>query len=184
MKITVAQGDILTFPVDVLALKYAQHPYGVDSKVLKTFLTNGIDIFHELPQIGKTFLTSSNNLISPNSVFFVGLPSLNKISYQEIRYFSQKALSALAYSAPGIQHLGLTLHGPGFGLQIQTAFTEEINGLLDTLQAGKFPETLEQITIVEHNHYRANKLKAYLHKIVRNGIIMMNPQYGFMRVTC
>lgn len=184
MKITIAQGNALNFTADVLALKYARHPYGVDAKVLKQFLANGVNILHELPQIGGTFLMASNNLISSNSVFFVGLPALEKISYQDIRYFSQKVLSALENSTPGIQHLCLTLHGPGFGLHIQTAFTEEINGLLDSLQAARFPETLEQITIVERNHYRANKLKIYLQNIVRSGIVMMNPQYGFMRVTC
>ena len=123
-------------------------------------------------------------MLAPNSVFFIGLPTLNKISYQEIRQFNQKVLSALANSTPGIQHLCLTLHGPGFGLDVQTAFTEEINGLLDSLQTARFPESLKRITIVERDFYRAIAIKKYLQKILRNGIIMMNPQYGFLQVTC
>ena len=50
---------------------------------------------------------------------------------------------SLAGAAPKTKTLGVTIHGPGYGLDESESFEAEIAGFLDALTSGDFPEDLE-----------------------------------------
>ncbi|MEM7115027.1 MAG: hypothetical protein AAF614_21495 [Chloroflexota bacterium] len=114
---------------------------------------------------------------------FVGVQPLAQFGYHQIRQFAFQALSILAQHAPSTKHLCLTVHGPGYNLDESLALQAEISGFLDAFQLACFPRQLERITIVEINDHRAGHLGAVLSRIILDGILLLHPAYGLMRVT-
>src|SRR5260370_22529116 len=131
IQIEVATGDVLTFPADILALKYAQHSVGVDAIVVQQLAKDGIDIRPRLPGIGASLLVESERTIAAREVLFIGVEPLGRFGYQGIRRFSQSVLSTIARDRPSAEQVAITLHGTGFGLDDAEAFRAEIGGVLD-----------------------------------------------------
>lgn len=171
VNIIVQHGDALLFPVDVLALKYAQTLYGLDAAVVERLIGNGQDILPLLPKISGFKLLDSRDVIAAQSTLFIGVKPLRQFGYQEIREFARKALTSLAGEAPSTKHLSLTIHGPGYGLDESEAFEAELAGLFDAISGGDIPETLQRITIIDRNPGRAKRLKELLSRLLPNGRI-------------
>lgn len=160
--ITVACADAISFEADILALKHAQALYGVDEAVVLTLESNGNEVRKLLPPPAGFRILSSKDLLGVHSVLFIGVKDLRSFNYQQIRGFAQRVLNILAGQAPGTRHVGLTLHGPGYGLDESEAFKAEVAGLLDAIAEKDYPESLEQITIIERNRARADRLSKLL----------------------
>lgn len=171
ISLDIKAGDALALDADVLALKYAQAFYGVDAAVARLLFDENDDLHYLLPKVSGFRLLPTNNRIAAKSVLFVGVKPLRQFGYQEIREFGRKVLDSLAGAAPETQHLCLTLHGPGYGLDEIEAFESEIAGLIDAITSGDFPEQLQRITIVERSVGRASRLMQRLNNLLPNGYI-------------
>jgi len=172
IQISVVQGDVLTFHADVLVLKYAQMFFGVDKAVAERFsIRGGYDTNEFVVENGKEKLFESNGLIAATHVLFVGVKWLYTFGYLDIREFARRALRALSQSGHKIRHLAMTLHGAGYGLDEVEAFEAEIAGVIDAINRGDFPETLERISIVEINDARAQRLSHTLDSLLPKGYV-------------
>src|SRR5690349_21355181 len=172
--IEVAHADALSFPADVLALKYAQYLFGVDWAVVRTFENSGFDLQSQLPTEGNVLLVPSNSAIAAGEVLFIGVVPLGQFDYSTIRAFARSVLSNLSRQRPSSQHLALTMHGVGFGLDEAEAFRSEVAGLLDALAVGEYPRRLTRISIVERDAQTAQRLATLLQSILPTGTV--NPQ--------
>src|ERR1044072_939848 len=117
-----------------------------------------------------SFASSSPKLPYPffqlaaKNVLFVGVLSLYRFDYGQIREFSSYSLQVLAQQMPNAEHVAMTMHGIGYGLDEKEAFLAQLAGLFDATHAGIAPSSLTRITIVEKNQGRASRLKQILEK--------------------
>lgn len=171
ISVEIENGDARSIEADVLALKYAQAFYGADAAVARRLFDEESDTASLLPELSGFRLLPTNNKVAAKSVLFIGVSKLYEFGYQEIRDFSRKVLDSLAIAAPKTQHVCLTLHGPGYGLDEMEAFESEIAGLLDAIKSGNYPDHLQKITIVERSVSRANRLLHKLNSLIPDGLI-------------
>jgi len=155
-------------PGDVLILKHAQDLYGADRAAFDSFQRIGVDLTSALPGPSFCLLTKSQGAVGANSVLFVGTPSLEHFSYEQIREFGYRALATLGREAPQVREVLLTIHGPGYGLDEIEAFESEVAGLLDAFKLHDAP-ALDRITFVERNEGRAQRLQASLDRLLPQG---------------
>jgi hypothetical protein len=171
ISISVRKGDALNVKCDVLILKYAQAVYGVDSAVASIFAGAGISMDNLWPKPDGFRLVLTKNTLPAERVLFIGVPELRQFDYAAIRLFAVRALTALAGELPDANHIVMTLHGVGFGLDESEAFRAELAGILDATESGDFPEGLQTITILERNAGRASRLDSVLQEILPNRLI-------------
>jgi|SRR4051812_2817619 len=170
IRIEVHQGDVLRFPADVLALKYAQALYGADLAVYEKLS----DIGHQpdpLPEVARFKLVRTQGAIAAKAVLFVGVVRLSQFGYQQIREFGRNVLVSLAGQAPLIEHLALTIHGPGYGLDEVEAFEAEVAGVVDAIVTHDCPANLKQVSFVERNPGRADRLREALAELIPGGML-------------
>jgi hypothetical protein len=172
LQFDVVNDDVLTFPTDVLSLKYAQGLHGADLAVAEALdVPEGV-LQARLSQPGSYHLLPGQNLVAAARVLFVGVASLWHFRYAQIREFAARVLSALEESAPQTHHLAVTIHGVNYGLDELESFTAEVAGFLDGHARGEVPPSLERITFVEFNAKRAARLTTALHHLLPEGLTM------------
>ncbi len=159
VELRLQQGDIGDIEADVVVLKYAQSFYGADRRVATALGAAGLARSDVEPQVGAYRYVGTRNAIRAPHALFMGVTQLHEFDYPRIRNFAKDALSALAIASPGTHHVALTIHGPGYGLDETEAFLSELDGLLDALQSGRLPTSLERITIVDRNVERVSRLQ-------------------------
>jgi tetratricopeptide (TPR) repeat protein len=164
-------ADALDFHVDVLAVKYAQQLYGVDAALVAVLSANGIDVREQLPITGATLIVDASAAVTAKDALFVGVEPLGRFDYQEIRRFSRSVLSTLAGERPETRHVGMTLHGRGFGLDEEECFRAEIAGILDAVSEGSFPARLNRISVIESDAQVRNRLHKVLRSVLPTGLI-------------
>jgi hypothetical protein len=164
-------GDVFEYRADVLALKFAQHLFGVDRQVVSGLAKRGTELGHRLPPIGKTLLIPSENVVLTDELLFVGVEPFGRFDYETIRLFAKRVLSTLKEERPSTQHVALTLHGGGFGLDEAEAFRAEIAGLLDAIQDSRMPQGLRQISIIERDPLTATRMRELLSTILPQGVV-------------
>jgi hypothetical protein len=172
LQISVAVGNALQFEADVLALKYAQFLYGVDGAVVERLDEHGLHA--RLPKVGESSFHDTQGCIGATHVLFVGVSSLHEFGYTEIREFARKVLLSLSAEAPGVAHVALTIHGPGYGLDEIEAFESEVAGIVDAVTSGEFPRALRVITFVERNAGRAHRLAVALKRLLPDGTLSVD----------
>lgn len=159
---SIETDDIMTFPSDVVALKYARGFHGADHIAAMMLISKGVDVeLMEPPMDEYRYFETQGALVAPH-VLFVGTPRLRHMGYQHIREFGTRALAAVAESEPSTRHLAMTLHGPGFGRDETEAMISQFGGLTDAIEAKSLPRGLERITIVEFNEDRAARLRVVM----------------------
>jgi hypothetical protein len=166
ISVAVVEDDALAFHADVLALKYAQEHYGLDLAVARVLRDRFSSLSDFLPKINGFRFLQTGGSISATAVLFVGVKPLREFGYLDIRDFGRKVLASLAGEAPQTEHLALTLHGAGYGLDEREAFESEIGGLMDAVISGDFPRSLSRISIVERNPGRAARLQRFLEQLI------------------
>lgn len=167
-------GDALTFPADVLALKYAQTHYGVEEAVFTRLSQAGQDVSTLLPKVDEYKIVDTHNQISSRAVLFVGVKQLGQFKYRDIRESSYRVLASLAKAAPETKHVCLTLHGPGYWLDEAESFNAEIAGFLDAIDKRVFPEELEHITIIESNPTQATRFRQLLSQLIPSNLLILD----------
>lgn len=171
IRLAVVHDDALDYPTDVLALKFAQDLYGVDAKVVARLANNGISVRSRLPEVGKSLLISSEQAIAAREILFLGVEPLGRFNYETIRHFAHSVLLALSTNRPSVEHVAMTLHGTGFGLDEVEAFRSEIAGVLDAVAANDHPKALARISIVVREAEAAKRLTGLLAAILPSGIV-------------
>ena len=169
VSVSVKCDDAMRVPMDVLAVKFAQRPHGLDALLARAIADSGAPLVY--PKPWDTWLSKDAPGVAASHVLFVGVPPLAEFRYREIRRFARLVMSALAQQAPQAAHVGLTTHGAGYGLDEAEAFESEIAGLLDAIRAGEMPNRLRRITVVESDPNRARRLSALLADLFPSGSI-------------
>jgi hypothetical protein len=170
LQFDVVNDDVLAFPADVLALKYAQGLHGADLAVAEALDLPEAVLHRQLSKPGSYHLLAGQNLLAATRVLFVGVVSLWHFRYAQIREFAARVLEALEQSAPQTRHLAATIHGVNYGLDELESFTAEVAGFLDAQGRGDCPPSLERITFVESNVKRAGRLATALHHLLPEGV--------------
>ncbi len=165
-------GDALKMECDVLVLKYAQDLHGVDRAVFSALEAAGICVASGLPKPGQFRLIPTEGAVHARSVLFVGVGQLSEFDYAAIREFGARALASLT-GAPLTKRVVLTLHGANYGLDESESFRAELAGLLDSIQSGDYPTSLESIVVVEGHSGRADRLKGVLQSALPGGAVII-----------
>lgn len=154
----VVHGDATQADVDVLALKHAQRFHGLDLVVADRLFATGQEV-HDLGlPPGHDALFESRLAVDAAFVLFVGTPSLVSFTYSDVRRFAMDVLRALRASGRRVRSVGMSLHGPGFGLDEVEAALAQLGGCVDALWAGDVPPDLEEIRILEIDRQRCERI--------------------------
>lgn len=172
IKFSVCEGDIANFGADVIALKFAQGFFGADNSVA-IMLDVGKDIVDTMHAIGDYKIFHSLGKVKSPHVFFMSVFPLYGFGYREIRKFSFDILTTLADKMPSVQHLAMTVHGVGYGLDETESLQSQLAGCLDAFDVRSFPSSLQRITIVEQNPSRAQRLDSILNNAIPDGIVVI-----------
>jgi hypothetical protein len=173
-RIEVLEGDALTCPVDVLAVKYAQRRYGLDWVVWQELSRNGLPDEDMSPPPDAEALVRAGGALGAESVLFLGVPPLSRISYDDLSAFARRAVEAIGSHRPDARSIALTLHGANFGLDEGQAFLSMVAGLEEAVRAGRASDQLRRIVFVEREHSRYVFLRDVLNEIVPTGSIVRN----------
>jgi hypothetical protein len=150
--------------------------YGVDANVVARLVKKGTDVGGRLPPIGESLLVHSGYVVAADDLLFIGVEPLGRFDYGTIRKFSESVFSVLAKQRPGTEHVAMTLHGRGFGLDEAEAFRAEIAGFLDALDMRRVPAELRQVSIVERDPATADRMRAVLDTLIPQGSSIDKPK--------
>lgn len=163
--ISITQGDVVDIDADVLALKYAQAFHSSDGFVARRLRERGVDEQSLVASETEVRRVPSAGAVRAREVMFVGTVSLRRFGYHDVRSFAARAIEALPTTT---KHLAVTLHGANCGLDEEEAVLALAGGLIDAVQRGLGPTTLERVTIVELREARAQRLQAVLEKRLKH----------------
>jgi len=158
---TIQEGNAITVEADVLALKYAGTFYGADHAVSELLVRHGVagDLNDLRPRTGFK-IVDTNDAIAAKKIMYIATPRPREFTYDAVREFSAAMLYQLKYSVlPLPRIVATTLHGIGFGLDEIEAVSAQFAGLLEGIRAGDFPDTLEQIMIIELEQRRVQRCR-------------------------
>lgn len=181
--IAVVQGEALEVAADVLAVKFAQHLYGAELDAVDRLLEKGINFLEGLPKPGQFLLMDSLGVARAKKILFVGVAPLPDFSYPQIREFGRRTVEILQSEGTQARYLLTTIHGPGYGLDEVEAFESQLAGLIEMLGTRSAPDTLQQITIVERNLGRAQRLSEALARLLPGGEVVVKAPGAAIRET-
>jgi len=98
----------------------------------------------------------------------VGTPYLSNLHYSGIRALGSDFVRSLKDAGSHAGHLAVTIHGVGYGLEIPEAFRAQLLGMVNAIELGDYPASLEKITFVEFQEYTASILINQLEQLKRN----------------
>jgi hypothetical protein len=163
---SVQQEDVTQFEADVLGMKYVEGLFGASQIVAEALGENDESLRKKLPSVGSRHLFHSQQKLKVNRVLFLSVPSLATFDYRDINQFGHSVLRNLQSIAPDTQHLALTVHGIGLGLNPANSLRSELGGCIEAIKAGEFPPDLEKITVIDKNPRIVNQLKTALSKFL------------------
>ena len=148
----IVRNDITEEPSDLVLLKYAQVPYGIDFKVASILIGLGICSRKKLrPLPGKfVIVDSSESPIAPSRVMFVGTEAIIEFGYPEMRNFARRAIEAIVSDFPDVKHVTTTVHGVGYGLDAGESVQSLVKGFLEGAEFKGSSRDLK-ITFVERD---------------------------------
>lgn len=162
LQITVQRNDVTDVPSDLLVLKHAQGFYGADELVAFRLAQHGVCQEADIsPAIGEQALVSANGAVAADRVLFLGTPRLREFRYKEMRLFARRAIEVIGEQRLPVRVLTTTVHGAGYGLDVEEALQAMIFGFQQGLAACPLPQ-LEQIIFVERNARRCELLQSLL----------------------
>jgi len=167
--VSVELGDVTEFTADLLLLKHAGSFYGADEAVAVRLVQRGVCSEEEIsPADGAAVLIDARGALAPKHVLFLGTPRLGKFRYNEMRQFTRRAIETIVKRNLPVRTLATTVHGPGYGLDIEESLHSMILGFQQGAAAGAGP--LERIVFVERHKRRCEILAAAL-----KGVVLVSP---------
>jgi hypothetical protein len=173
MRFEVVHEDATALDGDVLALKYAQAPYGLDAHVSELLSKVGVPEDKRTPRPGGFRLLMSPPGVTAERILFIGVDPLWSFGYEQIRLFSKKVMTSLAGELPFARRVLVTIHGPGYGLDENEAFESQLAGFLDAVETADMPQHLETVTFVERNPGRAERLRGALGRLLEGSEVAL-----------
>jgi hypothetical protein len=159
LKFAIENGDILSYPADVVAFKHAAGFYGADLSAVRMLAESSTNVALMALEPGQHHIVDSIKILGASKALFIGTPGLNEIGYDEIEVFTKQVLEILATSLPRARHLAMTIHGPGFGLDELGAAFAQFAGLYSSFISSSAPSGLDRISIVDINADRVERLR-------------------------
>jgi hypothetical protein len=154
LPVTVVQDDVASVEADVLLLKYARSFHGADEAVALRLTGAGACGEREIsPDEGESCLVPTLGAIRAERVLLLGTARLNEFRYTQMRQFARRAIEILATQHPAIQSLALTVHGAGYGLDIEESLRSLVLGFQQGLASHPL-HSLRRVTFVERNARR------------------------------
>lgn len=171
VQVELVKEDVISIKADVLLLKHARSFHGADEAVHLRLVHGGACLDGEVrPEDGESILLETKGTIESNRVLFLGTPRLGKFRYKEIRNFARTAIQLLAEKKISIETLATTVHGAGYGLDIEESFRAMIFGFQQGLATHPI-HTLKKIIFVEKNVRRHEMLEP-----VANDVTLVVPK--------
>jgi len=158
-RLEIVEGNVLNFGCDVLIMKYAQKFRGADSEIAKHLKSQGNPIDQKPLKSGDPVLHVTNGHLPAKQVLYIPTSGPIRFSYAEIRNFTEKAFSTLAREDSNVNHVAMTIHGMGFGLDEHEALMAQIGGIIDFMQSNTHNLNIERISIIERSRRRAIRLQ-------------------------
>jgi hypothetical protein len=175
ISLDVTVADIVEYPTDVLALKFAGGLYGADQAVAYALDTDANALGKKIPSTWQSVLLPPNEQVAAKQILFVNVGDLFRFDYEGIREFARRVLNTLARSTPATRHLAMTIHGVGYGLDETEALQSQLAGYLDAIDERQYPPGLEQITLVERNPLRAERLRTIVETTIPGSSVELSP---------
>lgn len=158
--IELVRRDVIEIDADVLLLKFARSFHGADESVFIRLSQAGICTDQTVcPEDGEATWVESQGAISARNVIFLGTPRLGRFRYREIRNFARKAIEEISKKGLEVETLATTVHGAGYGLDIEESFREMIFGFQQGLTSSPI-RTLKKIVVVERDIRRLELLQS------------------------
>ncbi len=165
----IEEGNVTRFEADVMAFKYARSFHGADLVVARQLEQHARILPEELAAEPDEYrYLATNGAIAARHVLYMGTSGLGVFRYPQIQEFASNTLNILAKVAPETQHLAMTVHGPGFGLDGNESITSQFLGYLQVLQSPTWSMGLEQITIVERNAARVEQMRNTIDTLLKD----------------
>ncbi len=159
VELRVQQGDVTEVPADVLLLKYAMSFHGADEKVAARLISQGVCKESQIqPQPWEAALVETDGAIAASAALFIGTPGLFGFRYPQMHQFARQSLEWLRSQRVPVRHLTTTVHGAGYGLDVEEALLAMAAGFQDALAQGEV-KGLETITFIERKPQRADRLQ-------------------------
>lgn len=172
MKITIKNTDAFRIFGDVLVLKYAQALYGLDSVVVEKLEVKN-NIQDKLPLPNEELITNSNPIENYKKILFIGVCSLHEFQYNEIEEFTKRALSTIQKKFLSSKIVVFTLHGQGYGLDVEKAFKSELEGIRKFLHKNIGNSELEEIIFVEKNKDIVEQISPILEEFIKDNQVIL-----------
>jgi len=165
VELEVKCGDVTQTESDVLLLKYARSFHGADASVASALAQRSAGTREQMrPEPWEGAVLASQGAIAAERVLFLGTPGLGEFRYREMERFARQALAVLRQAHVTVGTLTTTVHGAGYGLDVEESLQAMIHGFQQGLADGPV-EGLARITFVEINRRRADLLAACLRKL-------------------
>jgi len=171
VRVSVQTGDILHLDADVVALKYHGSLTGTTGRVANALGISENEIRRLVPSVGDLHLASGQGRIRARQAAFLRVVPIAAFTHDHIRQFSADLLEGLRERAPGTRHLGLTVLGIMFGVDVDRSFRAELEGCIAAVHAGNSPRELGRITIVDRDAEPVQELQQTLLDVLPDGII-------------
>ncbi len=154
VEIKVVQSDVVEVDVDLLLLKYARRFYGADELVAYRLQQSKVAREGRIdPRIGEAVAFETQNVIAARKVMFLGCPRLSKFRYKQMREYAYRAIELIGNEHPEVSTFATTVHGAGYGLDIEESLQALVFGFQQAFSAGVAPN-INEITFVERNSRR------------------------------
>jgi hypothetical protein len=167
IELAVQRDDVADVDADLLLLKYARRFYGADEVIMTRLTRAGLTREAAVdPVEGEFVAVDSEGHIGPARVLFVGVPPLRDFRYKQMRSFAARALAIVDEQDWPARTLATTVHGAGYGLDIEESLHAMVAGFQQAIARGLAP-TLERIVFVERNARRFDLLRSALNEFPR-----------------
>ncbi len=161
-EISIEVGNATRIQSEILVLKFANRFYGADYEVAKAINLTEEVLLNKMLLKKNYALLPSQELIASPYILFLQVGELYEFGYDQIRQFAMDSLQILAQIAPGVEHIAMTIHGIGYGLDEYESLRAQIAGYFDAYTRKEYPSHLKRITIIERNANRAKRIRTIL----------------------
>jgi hypothetical protein len=156
---TVEVGDVTQVASDLLILKYAQGFHGADEDAARILSDRGVVKLDDLrSEPGDVKIIETHGVLAPTRVMFVGVARLGQFRYPQMRNFARLAIKTASEIRAPIQQITTTVHGPGYGLDLEESMQALVFGYQLGLAQHHLPK-LTRITFVDMHPRRAAALE-------------------------
>lgn len=163
--ISVVRSDVADIEADVLLLKFARRLHGADEMIAFRLAKARICREEQInPDVGEPFVVTPGEGFAFRQAMFLGTPALRNFRYKEMRAFAYRCIELLDQQQTDPQTIATTVHGAGYGLDIEESLHAMIFGFQQAIARGMLP-SLKKIVFVERGNRRFDILQSALKEI-------------------